>query len=103
MGIDQLKLHPVQPGYLKNLQRPTKTHAAQNRERKRGQQLSWQISSEPLHHAQPISRWKSSERDLQHRSDGQMGSRRISPQAQSRAGAVSSNKMFFLNGRSADL
>ncbi|KZV31474.1 multicopper oxidase [Dorcoceras hygrometricum] len=30
-----------------------------------GQRLSWKISSEPLHHAQPISRWKSSVRDLQ--------------------------------------
>ncbi|KZV18342.1 hypothetical protein F511_10711 [Dorcoceras hygrometricum] len=32
-----------------------------------GQRLSWQISSEPLHHAQPISRWKSSVRDFQAR------------------------------------
>ncbi|KZV19722.1 proline-rich family protein [Dorcoceras hygrometricum] len=30
-----------------------------------GQQLSCQISIEPKHHAQPISRWKSSIRDLQ--------------------------------------
>ncbi|KZV33672.1 hypothetical protein F511_33578 [Dorcoceras hygrometricum] len=36
MGIDQLKLHSVQPGYLKNLPRPTQTKAAPNRENKRG-------------------------------------------------------------------
>ncbi|KZV33245.1 hypothetical protein F511_42628 [Dorcoceras hygrometricum] len=30
-----------------------------------GQQLSWQISIEPQHHARPISRWKSSIHDLQ--------------------------------------
>ncbi|KZV18173.1 hypothetical protein F511_31368 [Dorcoceras hygrometricum] len=29
MGIDHLKLHSVQPGYLKNLHRSTHTHAAQ--------------------------------------------------------------------------
>ncbi|KZV48099.1 serine/threonine-protein kinase ATR [Dorcoceras hygrometricum] len=36
MGIDQLKLHSIQPGYLKILQGPTQTRAAQNREKKRG-------------------------------------------------------------------
>ncbi|KZV44578.1 hypothetical protein F511_11264 [Dorcoceras hygrometricum] len=36
MGIDQLKIHYVQPGYLKNLLRPTQTHVAQNREKKQG-------------------------------------------------------------------
>ncbi|KZV38630.1 hypothetical protein F511_35160 [Dorcoceras hygrometricum] len=30
-----------------------------------GKQLSWKISSDPLYHAQPISRWKSSVHDLQ--------------------------------------
>ncbi|KZV51022.1 hypothetical protein F511_43992 [Dorcoceras hygrometricum] len=100
MGIDQLKLHSVQPGYLKNLQRPTKTQAAQKQGKETrsnlstksthktanhktcnihimicmslsrkighlGQQLSWKISIEPQHHAQPIIRWKSSIRDLQ--------------------------------------
>ncbi|KZV41425.1 N-acylphosphatidylethanolamine synthase [Dorcoceras hygrometricum] len=99
MGIDQLKLHSVQPGYLKNMQRPTKTQAAQKQGKETrsnistksthktanhttcnihimicmrlsrkishlGQQLSWKISIEPQHHT-PISRWKSSIRDLQ--------------------------------------
>ncbi|KZV48147.1 hypothetical protein F511_25427 [Dorcoceras hygrometricum] len=30
-----------------------------------GQRVSWQIKGEPLYHAQPISRWKSSVRDIQ--------------------------------------
>ncbi|KZV28246.1 disease resistance protein-like [Dorcoceras hygrometricum] len=30
-----------------------------------GQRATWQIKGEPLYHAQPISRWKSSVRDLQ--------------------------------------
>ncbi|KZV54231.1 hypothetical protein F511_36439 [Dorcoceras hygrometricum] len=36
MRIDQLKLHSVQPDYLKNMQRPTKIQAAQKQEKKRG-------------------------------------------------------------------
>ncbi|KZV33707.1 hypothetical protein F511_29264 [Dorcoceras hygrometricum] len=37
MGINQLKLHSVQPGYLKNLLRPTTTQADQ----KKGKEKSW--------------------------------------------------------------
>ncbi|KZT76422.1 mitochondrial phosphate carrier protein 1, mitochondrial [Dorcoceras hygrometricum] len=36
MGIDQMKHHSVQPGYLKNLPKPIRTKAAQNREKIRG-------------------------------------------------------------------
>ncbi|KZV19400.1 outer envelope protein 61, chloroplastic-like [Dorcoceras hygrometricum] len=113
MGIDQLKLHSVQPGYQKNLQRPTKTQAAKQGKKTRsnlstksthkttihrtcnihimicmrlsrkichlGQQLSWQISIVPQHHAQPISLWKSSIRDLQVHRPSQLSGLQISP------------------------
>ncbi|KZV47430.1 hypothetical protein F511_35967 [Dorcoceras hygrometricum] len=36
MGIDQMKLHSVRHGYLKNLQRPTRPEKSKNRGRKRG-------------------------------------------------------------------
>ncbi|KZV54398.1 hypothetical protein F511_28835 [Dorcoceras hygrometricum] len=40
MGIDQLKLHSVQPGYLKNLQIPTKTQASQKQGKETRSNLS---------------------------------------------------------------
>ncbi|KZV32724.1 hypothetical protein F511_16401 [Dorcoceras hygrometricum] len=53
MGIDQLKLHSVQPGYLKNLQRPTKTKQPKHSQRERGQTSvrRAQISNSHIRHA----------------------------------------------------
>ncbi|KZT76606.1 hypothetical protein F511_46369 [Dorcoceras hygrometricum] len=114
MGIDQMKLHSIHPGYLKNLKRPTKTQAAEKQEKKTrsnlstkstlktanhktcnihimicmrlsrkighlGQQLSWQISIVPQHHAKPISRWKSSVRNIQVRRPSQLSGLQATP------------------------
>ncbi|KZV19838.1 hypothetical protein F511_34446 [Dorcoceras hygrometricum] len=94
MGIDQLNLHSVQLGYLKILQMgnadPNNTKVG-NKHEVKPKQLNMQhainqcyecmraikdrisrpasqlaiISIEPLYHAQQVSRWKSSIRDLQ--------------------------------------
>ncbi|KZV16765.1 hypothetical protein F511_36634 [Dorcoceras hygrometricum] len=45
MGIDQLKLQSVQPGYMKNLQRPSKTQAAQ----KQGKETRSNLSTKSTH------------------------------------------------------
>ncbi|KZV16416.1 phytosulfokine receptor 1-like [Dorcoceras hygrometricum] len=71
-GIDQLNLHSVQLGYLKVLQvgnaDPNNTKAGKQirDQASLDQRINWQIKSlEPLYHAQQVSRWKSSVRDLQ--------------------------------------
>ncbi|KZV31282.1 hypothetical protein F511_41657 [Dorcoceras hygrometricum] len=72
MGIDQLNLHSVQLGYLKILKvgnaDPTNTKAGKQirGQASLDQRINWQIKSlKPLYHAQQVSRWKSSVRDIQ--------------------------------------
>ncbi|KZV18978.1 hypothetical protein F511_16970 [Dorcoceras hygrometricum] len=50
MDIDQMKLHSVHPGYLKNLQRPIETQAARKQEKETRSNLSTKSTHKTANH-----------------------------------------------------